>query len=107
MTSENVIQVTDADFEEKVLKSDQPVLVDFWAEWCSPCKTIEPYFHELANEYGDKIRFARLDTGKNPSYAAQYGVRSMPTFIMFKNGQQAGLQIGANPNKIKQMVVNV
>ncbi len=106
MEAENIIVVTDSDFEETVLNNQNPVLVDFWAEWCGPCKAIEPFLNELAVEYKGKISIAKVDTDKNPNYASTYGVRSMPTFIMFKDGQQTDLLVGANPNKIKEMLEN-
>ncbi len=104
MSNEHLINVTDSDFEDKVLNNQLPVLVDFWAEWCGPCKTIEPFLCELAEEFKGRIAIAKLDTDKNQSSTSTYGVRSMPTFIMFKNGKQTGLQIGTNPNKIREMI---
>ncbi len=104
MASENIINVTDSDFEDIVLNSEQPVLVDFSADWCAPCKTIEPYLSELANEYKGKVTFAKIDIDKNQAYASTYGVRSMPTFIMFKGGQQTNLLTGVNPMRIKELV---
>ena len=107
MASENIINVTDSDFEDKVLQSDRPVLVDFWAEWCAPCKSIEPYLAELADQYKDKIKIAKLDIDRNRVCASQYDIRSMPTFIMFKNGQQTNLLTGVSPGRIKEMVDKV
>lgn len=103
----NVILVTDSDFDEKVLNNQKPVFVDFSAEWCGPCKTIEPFIEELAAEHTDKITFVKIDTDKNPTLAVNYGIRSMPTFMMFKNGEQTDLLIGTNPNKIREMIYKV
>lgn len=107
MASENIINVTDSDFEDKVLHSDRPVLVDFWAEWCAPCKSIEPYLSELATQYKDKVIFAKVDIDQNRVSASQYEIRSMPTFIMFKNGEQTNLLTGVSPIKIKELVDKV
>ena len=107
MENANVLEVTDSNFEEIVLKSQNPVLVDFSAEWCGPCKTIEPFISELANKYKDKVTFVKIDTDKNHACASTYGIRSMPTFIMFKNGEQTDFLTGAHPNKIKEMVEKI
>ena len=88
---------TDADFEEKVLKSELPVLVDFWADWCMPCKMIAPIVEELSTEYDGKIDFAKLDVDSNPSTAMTYGVRSIPTLLIFKDGKPVDQIVGAVP----------
>lgn len=82
-----VQDVTDATFEQVVLKSDKPVLVDFWADWCSPCKQIEPIIHELAAEYGDKITFVKMDTNENPVTPAKNHVLGLPTIQVYDNGE--------------------
>ena len=89
--------VTDTDFDEKVLKSDLPVLVDFWAEWCMPCKMIAPIVEELSQEYVNKLDFAKLDVDSNPSTAMTYGVRSIPTLLIFKGGKPIDQIVGAVP----------
>ena len=89
--------VTDQDFDEKVLQSDVPVLVDFWADWCMPCKMIAPIVEELSNEYDGKAAFVKLDVDANPSTAMTYGVRSIPTLLVFKGGQPVDQIVGAVP----------
>lgn len=82
----SVAEVTDATFDEVVLKSSKPVLVDYWADWCSPCKQIAPIIEELAGEYGDKITFVKLDTNDNPQVPAQQGIMGLPTLQLFVDG---------------------
>ncbi len=89
--------VTDASFEQDVLKSGAPVVVDFWAEWCGPCKQIAPALEEIANELGEKVRVAKLNIDDNPSTPAKYGVRGIPTLMLFKDGQVASMKVGAAP----------
>ena len=89
--------VTDTDFDEKVLQSDLPVLVDFWADWCMPCKMIAPIVEELSEEYDGKLGFAKLDVDSSPGTAITYGVRSIPTLLIFKEGQPVGQIVGAVP----------
>ena len=89
--------VSDATFDEKVLKSDLPVLVDFWADWCMPCKMIAPIVEELSREYDGQLGFAKLDVDSNPSTAMTYGVRSIPTLLIFKGGKPIDQIVGAVP----------
>jgi thioredoxin 1 len=86
--------VTDADFEETVLKSDLPVFVDFWAEWCGPCRLMAPVFERLAQQFAVKARFYKLDVDENPRTAERYGIQGIPTLIMFKGGKDAGRIVG-------------
>ena len=104
MASPNVVMLSDADFEEKVLKSSSPVLVDFWADWCGPCKAIAPFLDQLADEFQGKVTIAKLNVDENTKYASQYGVRSIPTLILFQNGTQKDIVIGADAGKIKKIV---
>jgi len=93
--SDNIIAVTDATFEEDVLKSDVPVLVDFWAEWCGPCKMIAPILEEIAVEYDGKIRIAKLNIDENPATPPRYGIRGIPTLMLFKAGNVEATKVGA------------
>ena len=96
-------QITDASFDADVLKSDKPVLVDFWAEWCGPCKMIGPSLEEISEELGEQVTIAKLNIDDNPDAPGRYGVRGIPTMILFKNGEQAATQVGALPKgAIKQ-----
>ncbi|ABC24227.1 thioredoxin TrxA [Rhodospirillum rubrum] len=90
-------QVSDASFEEDVLKADGPVLVDFWAEWCGPCRQIAPALEELATALGDKVTVAKINIDENPQTPSKYGVRGIPTLMIFKDGQVAATKIGALP----------
>ncbi len=89
--------VTDADFGSEVLSSEQPVLVDFWAEWCTPCKAIAPALEQISDELAGKVTIAKLNIDENPEAATKYGVMSIPTMILFKNGERAATKIGAGP----------
>lgn len=91
--------VSDANFGEEVLNSKEPVLVDFWAEWCGPCRAIAPVLDELSTELAGKIKIVKLNVDDNPGIASQYGVRSIPTMILFKGGEAADMKIGAGTPK--------
>lgn len=98
-------QVTDAQFEESVLKSNTPVLVDFWAEWCGPCKALAPKLEELSDELGEKVRVMKLNIEENPQSPAQYQVRGIPTLILFKDGQQVDAIVGnQSKDAIKEVI---
>jgi len=103
--AENVVVVTDANFKDSVLGSSTPVLVDFWAVWCGPCKVIAPHVEALATEMGGAIKVGKLDIDSSPQSAASYGVRSIPTLILFKDGRPVDQIVGAVPKaKIEEMV---
>ena len=93
----DVVVLTDADFETAVLQSSKPVLVDFWADWCQPCRIIAPIVKELATEYGDRILVGKLDVDANPVTTAQYGIRGIPALVLFKNGQRVHQITGVKP----------
>ena len=89
------IHVTDETFENEVLKSDDPVLVDYWAEWCGPCKMIAPVLEEIAEEYAGKLKIAKLNIDDNPKTPAKYGIRGIPTLMLFKDGNVEAIKVGA------------
>ncbi len=101
-------QVTDDTFDSEVLKSATPVIVDFWAEWCGPCKQIAPVLEELASELGDKVVVAKINIDENPMTPSKYGVRGIPTLMLFKDGEVAATKIGALPkNKMAEWIESV
>ncbi len=93
----DLLQVTDENFEEEIINSDIPVMVDFWAEWCGPCKMVGPVVEELAQEYKGKIKIAKMDVDSNRDTPAKFGIRNIPTLILFKDGEVAKMIIGAQP----------
>lgn len=98
--SEKYVTLTDANFKQEVLDSNEPVLVDFWAAWCGPCRVIAPSIEELATEFDGRAKIGKLDVDHNPQTAMQYGVRSIPTLLFFKDGRVADQLIGAVPKKV-------
>lgn len=93
------LQITDASFDEVVLKSDKPVLVDFWATWCGPCRMLGPVIEELATEYEGRVVVGKVDVDNNQEFAAKYGVRNIPTILVFKDGEVVGRQVGVAAKK--------
>jgi thioredoxin 1 len=91
------LELTDQNFDEVVLHSDKPVIVDFWAEWCGPCRMVGPIVEEIGNDYAEKAVVGKLDVDSNPNVTRQYGIRNIPTVLFFKNGEVADKQVGAVP----------
>ena len=95
----STVQVTDQSFEKDVLQADRPVLVDFWAEWCGPCKQIAPALEQISDELAGKVTIAKLDIEDSPTTPSRYGVRGIPTMMLFKDGQMASMKVGAMPKQ--------
>ena len=93
--SEHIVHISDESFEEEVLQSKRPVLIDYWAEWCGPCKMIAPVLDEIATEYSDRLKVVKLNIDDNPQTPPKYGIRGIPTLMVFKNGQVEATKVGA------------
>ena len=93
--AEHIVHISDESFEEEVLQSEQPVLIDYWAEWCGPCKMIAPVLAEIATEYSDRLKVVKLNIDDNPQTPPKYGIRGIPTLMVFKNGQVEATKVGA------------
>ena len=105
MASETLVEVTDSNFKTEILDSKLPVLVDFWAVWCAPCRAIAPHVEALAKDYDGKIRVGKCDIDSNPNFSSQYEIRSIPTLLLFKEGKVVGQVVGAVPKtKIEDLI---
>ena len=104
----SVMEITDDTFEREIVKSDKPVLVDFWAAWCAPCRAIAPVVQQLAESYNGKVKFAKIDIDSNQKVTVQYDVKSIPTLLLFREGKVAGQIVGAVPKaKIEDLIKKV
>jgi thioredoxin 1 len=105
MASENVLNVTNSNFEGEVLKSDKPVMVDFWASWCGPCKMIAPLVQELSEEFSSKIKFVKVNVDDNPNISQKYRIASIPTLMLFNNGKVSETLVGFRPKQELKSVI--
>ena len=104
--SGNVVEFTDGNFDAEALQADQPVLVDFWAPWCGPCRMVGPIIEELAGAYAGKVKVGKLNTDHNPAVASKYGIRSIPTILLLKDGEVVGNLLGAMPKSEFQKMID-
>ena len=108
MAGANTLNFSEADFQKEVLESDKPVLVDFWAEWCNPCRMLGPVIDELANDYAGQVKVGKVDTESNPSIAMKYNIMSIPAVLFFNKGQVAKIIVGARPKReFKEVIDNL
>ncbi len=106
MASTAILEVTDANFDQEVLKSDQPVLIDFWAVWCGPCKALSPIVDQVAESYSGKVKVAKMNVDQNPGTPGRYGIRGIPTLLIFKDGQVKEQIVGYVPKETIEKVID-